>query len=54
MVAFLLFLAQKLLHLEGQSSNTCTLVANFIVYRITFIIALIATVEGALEFTASP
>jgi hypothetical protein len=31
-VAFLLVLAQKLPHLLGQSSTTCTLVANLVVY----------------------
>jgi hypothetical protein len=30
--AFLLVLAQKVPHLMGQSSTTCTLVANLIVY----------------------
>jgi hypothetical protein len=32
MVAFFLFLVQKLPHMLGQSSNICILVADFIVY----------------------
>jgi hypothetical protein len=54
-VAFFLFLAQNLLHLMGQCYSTCTLVADFIVYlESQLLCALIAVVEGALEFTASP
>jgi hypothetical protein len=56
--AFLLILAQNLLHLKGQSSSTCILVADlvvdFIVYLESHLLcALITAVEGALEFTRS-
>jgi hypothetical protein len=53
--AFVLFFAQKLLHLKGQSSNPCILVVDLILYLESHLLCvLIATVEGVLEFTASP
>jgi uncharacterized protein YeaC (DUF1315 family) len=48
------FLQQKLLHLMGQSSTTCTLVANLIVYLESHLLcALIVAIEWVLELTRS-
>jgi hypothetical protein len=51
---FLLVLAQNLPHLMGQSSTTCTLVANLTVYLESHLLcALIVAIEGVLELTGS-
>jgi hypothetical protein len=44
--------AQNLPHLKGQSSGTCTLVINLVVYLEFYLLyVLIVAVEGVLEFT---
>ena len=54
MAAFFLVLAQKLPHLMGQSSITCTLMANLIVYlELHLLCSLIAVIEGVLELIGS-
>ena len=52
--AFLLILAQNLLHLMDQSSTTCILVANLMKYlELHLLCALIVAIEGVLELTGS-
>jgi hypothetical protein len=52
--AFLFVLAQKLLHLMGQSSSTCTLVVDLILYlEFHLLCVLIAAIKGLLELSGS-